>query len=369
MSGPFLPDYGRGSLADVLPSIAASLGLPGERDVLGLPVAQRWVVHLVDGLGWQQLLAHAADLPYVGGLVANGRPMTCGVPATTATSITSLGTGLVPGQHGIAGYRFRGDDGVVFGPLQWDSAARPVDVQPKPTMFERLAAAGFQTANVAPTRFEASGLTGCALRGAAFSGLDDEEDVETRLELLCRAVEQGPGVVYGYERHLDHTGHAKGVSSWQWADTLGAIDEYLGDLRAALPSDVRLLITGDHGMIDVPEATRLVLEDDATLQAGLTGVGGEGRFRHLYTDDPAGVAARWHRVLGERAWVRTRDEAVAEGWFGDVDPRHAPRFGDVMVAMRGTWAVMTRTLPGEFSLVGMHASPTRDEMLVPLLLD
>lgn len=370
MTAPLLPAYGRGALADVLGSVAARLGVDGAEDVLGLPESGRWVVFLVDGFGWEQVSPLASDLPYLGGLLQAGRPITVGVPSTTATSITSLGTGLVPGTHGIAGYRFRlPEDQRVFCPLTWDTTAMPASVQPRPTWFERIAGAGLAASAVAPAHFDGSGLTGAALRGARFSGLEDEDDDQRRIDLICEAVDRGPGVVYGYDRHLDHTGHSLGVASWQWRDVLDGIDDYLGRLREALPSDVRLLVTGDHGMIDVPEDQRIVIEDDAALMAGVGELGGEGRFRHVYTDDPDGVAARWRDVLGERAWVRTRGEAVDDGWFGDLAPENADRFGDVVVAMRGTWALMTRTLPKEWQLVGMHASLTSAEMLVPLLLD
>ena len=64
-----------------------------------------------------------------------------------------------------------------------------------------------------------------------------------------------------------------------------------------------------------------------------------------------------------------RDEAIGDGWFGDVvEPRVAERIGDVVVAMREDWAVMTTTFPGEFGLVGMHGSLTPAEMQVPLFV-
>ena len=60
---------------------------------------------------------------------------------------------------------------------------------------------------------------------------------------------------------------------------------------------------------------------------------------------------------------------MAAGWFGDMSSRVRPRFGDVLVAMRDDWAVMSRALERELGLVGQHGSLTRAEMLVPLLID
>ena len=96
---PRLPDYGHGSLADLLPSIGAQFGVPNAADVIGLPQAEQYVVVLIDGLGAQLLDDHADHAPYLASL--RGRRLTSGVPSTTATSITSLGTGLTPGRHAV----------------------------------------------------------------------------------------------------------------------------------------------------------------------------------------------------------------------------------------------------------------------------
>lgn len=374
MNDPVIPDYGRSTLSDLLPGIGAHLGVRGATDPLGLPAADRYVVLLVDGLGWEQLLASTQHAPYLSGLAGAGRTITSGVPSTTATSITSLGTGLVPGQHGIAGYSFRyPPTGRVLNVLLWEPGLSGLDVQPQLTYFERLAGAGVRTASIGPTRFAGSGLTTVALRDPGFLGVEDEWDHDLRVELAAWASAAGSrSMVYVYERHLDHAGHTFGVASDDWRFHLGRIDLMARGLRRALPPDVVLIITGDHGMVDIPgKKHRIVVEDEPGLLAEVDLVAGEGRLRQLYCrrDARAGVAGRWRDRLGERAWVRTRDEAIDEGWFGTVNPRLADRFGDVLVAMRTPDAVMTRQQPKEMSLVGMHGSLTAAEMVVPLLID
>lgn len=130
-----------------------------------------------------------------------------------------------------------------------------------------------------------------------------------------------------------------------------------------------MVIIGDHGMVNVPADNRLIVEDEPELLADVTAFAGEGRLRQLMTPRPDEVARRWRDRLGRRAWVRTREQATAEGWFSEVSPRLAGRFGDVLVAMADDGAVMTRTLPRELQLIGMHGSLTEAEMVVPLLVD
>ncbi|MGA4507597.1 alkaline phosphatase family protein [Propionibacteriaceae bacterium G1746] len=370
---PLLPRWGHSTLADLLPSISAHLGL-AEAGVpsIDLPASSRYVLVLVDGLGYDVLQQGLAVAPYCAGLFGDAQQLTATVPSTTATSLTSLGTGVGPAAHGMVGYSFRDPrTGVVFNSLAWDTPTAPEDLQTQTTWFERLALAGHASHAVVPARFDGSGLTRAALRGQVVSGLvreDDEDDLVARAVAASRAGDRS--LVYVYERMLDHTAHAHGVGHPAWRNQLARIDAMLERLRAALDDDVVMLVTGDHGMVDVPADRRIIFEDTPALREGVDQFGGEGRFRQLYTTDPLGVAQRWASELGDRAWVRTRDEAIAEGWFGAVPSADvAGRIGDVVAAMRDDWAVMSLSLPGELALVGMHGSLTRAEMVVPLLVD
>ncbi|HEY3409709.1 MAG TPA: nucleotide pyrophosphatase/phosphodiesterase family protein [Propionicimonas sp.] len=368
MTRPAVPNYGVSTLADLLPSLGAHLGVPGATDVLGLPDAQRYVLVLIDGLGWHQLNDYTGHAPNLTALAE--RWITSGVPSTTATSITSIGTGLPPGGHGIAGYSFWYPPArTVLNTLRWPADLSGLDVQPQLTYFERLAGAGVRTSTIAPAHFAGSGLTTAALRGPAFLPVTDERNPRRRVELAAQASAAGERTLsYFYERQLDHAGHVHGLGSPQWLSELAAADALVGSLRATLPDDVRLVITGDHGMVNVPQDRRLIVEDEPALMADVKAFAGEGRFRQLMTPVPEAVAARWQDRLGHGAWVLTRAQAIADGWFGDVNPRLADRFGDVLVAMADDGAVLSRTLPRELDLVGMHGSLTPAELAVPLLV-
>ena len=367
------PSYQRSTLADLIPGIGAHLGVPGCDDVLELRPSDRYVLVLVDGLGWHLLRRAVRNAEYLTSLLGDARPITSGVPSTTVTSLTSLGTGLAPGEHGMAGYTSRvpGLD-KVLNALYWDVPIAPESYQPWPTLFTRAAQAGVRVSSVSPAHFADSGLTRAAQRGAEFVGYSSSAGDHERAELITRAAMQGSrSLVYAYERDLDHCGHSRGCESPDWLDVLTQIDRRLGLLRDQLPDEVRMIITGDHGMVDIRPDRRIIAEDEPELLVGVDAIAGEARFRQLYVDrdNPHLVAARWADLLGDRAWVRTRDDAIDDGWFGPVDDRVIERFGHVLVAMRDDWAIMTRTQPRESSLVGMHGSLTPAEMTVPLLLD
>ncbi len=393
---PKPPPYGSGSLTDLLPAVACHLapeltgpadgvdplglpagvdpfGLPAEVDPFGLPDARAYVLLLVDGLGWRQLTRHLELLGYVSYLLADARPISAAVPSTTAVSLTSLGTGSPPGRHGVVGYTFRpAVDAPMLNALRWGTDDPvPELLQPHATWFERLADTGVQVTSIGRALFADSGLTRAGLRGGRHLAVGDHAGADERIDAVKQAISGGQrSFVYLYEGDLDHTGHGQGVDSDAWRNVLTRIDHDLELLRAALPADTCILVTGDHGMVDVPAHRQIVMEDDPQLMAGVDQLAGEGRFRQLYSAEPRAVAERWKSVLGDEAWVCTRNEALSAGWFGaDVEERVLPRIGDVLVAMRGDRAVMTRQYPGEMNLVGQHGSLTDSEMLVPLLVD
>jgi Type I phosphodiesterase / nucleotide pyrophosphatase len=368
-----VPAYRSTTLGELMPSIGAHLAVPGcTEDAFGLPHSSRYVVVLIDGLGWNLLRRALLAAPYLASLFSGAQPITSAVPSTTVTSLGSLGTGLPPGQHGLVGYTSRvPSTGEILNGLTWESEVSPTVYQSKPTFFERARESGVAVTSVALARFQGTGLTEAALRGAAFVPFSDESAEGLRIALIADAALRGNrSVVYAYERELDHFGHVHGCQSADWLQQLARIDAMCERLRAALPSQVTMIITGDHGMVDIPSEQRIVAEDDPALMAGVSALAGEGRFRQLYVDQepPRRVADRWRARLGELAWVRTRDEASDEGWFAAIDDQLRERWGHVLIALRDDWAVMTSAFPREFTLIGMHGSLTPAEMLVPLLV-
>jgi hypothetical protein len=338
-----------------------------------LPQAASYVVFLVDGMGAQLLERYAHAAPYLSSLLGDGARGTAGVPSTTATSLTSLGTALTPGGHGIVGYtsRIPGTD-QLLNALQWSKDVDPHEWQPHPTAFQTLRRAGATVTVVNKREFQGTGLTEASQRGADWVGADR---VGERIAGAVSASAERCSLTYLYDGDLDWTGHRYGIASSQWLQQLSMIDAEAEQLRDALPASVRLLVLADHGMIDSPAESRLDVDDHpatAALRDGLALLGGEARFRHLYCRGGAvaDVAATWREVLGERATVLTREEAIARGWFGPVSPGVLPRLGDVVVASHGDFAVISSAaFPYEAQLVGLHGSLTPDEMLIPLLVD
>ncbi len=366
---PALPGYGENSLADLGASLLAALGLVREANPLRLPAADRVCVLVVDGLGWELLRGHQAAAPFLSELAVSGRPLTAGFPAMTATSLTSLGTGTPPGQHGVLGYLVAvPGEGRLLNTLRWDSRVDPVSWQPGPTIFERAAAAGIAGFHVAHPAVLRTGLSAAALRGAEGVAAGTLGALAAQAAAVLRRSDRA--LAFVYHGQLDSTGHGFGCSSDAWRYHLGQVDRLAEHLAGALPPGTALYVTADHGMVDVPPQDRTDADAVPGLRDGVALLGGDARSRHVYAEPGAAadVLAAWREVLGHRAWVVSRDEAIAEGWFGPVVPRVVPRIGDVVAASTATSAIVaTRAEPLESALIGMHGSLTLAEQAVPLL--
>jgi hypothetical protein len=385
-SDPVLPAYGRRSLAELTPSLFTALGVPGLANPLAIAPAQRVCLLLVDGLGAGQLAAHASDAPFLAGLAA--RPtesgagtLTAGFPSSTPVSLSTLGTGVPPGGHGILGVSFEASHGELLDSLRWTThrGGRPVDqreelppetVQPVPTTLHRAAAAGVSVRVASAPMFDGSGLTRAALRGGEYHGVHALGDLAAELITALRG--PGPAFCYGYHANLDALGHVYGPGSLAWRLELAVVDRVAALVAEALPPDGLLVVTADHGMISVAADQKFDADTDPVLRAGVRLLGGDPRSRHVYTAPGAtdDVLAAWTERLGEHAWVVPGAQAVADGWFGPIgSPEVRARVGDVVVALRGSAAVV-RSKAEKFlsALPGQHGSLTAAEQDIPLLL-
>lgn len=357
------------SLADVFPSCLAALS--GQPNALGLPGVETAVVLLVDGLGAAALKArsgHARTLAGVSGTIDSG------FPTTTASSLATLTTGTRPGAHGMVGYRTldAANDRLVTQLSELGELGDPVAWQRSRTVFEQALDAGYRASVIAPQRYEDSAFTRAVLRGAQFvaaASVADRLAEAARLAMVPGA----PQLVYVYVPELDKAGHAYGWESDQWTHALETVDAAVRDFVRDAPS-VGLIVTADHGVIDIPPHSHVLYDTVPELMDGVRHVGGEPRCLQLYFDPTASSATReatvaaWHESEDARSWVATREEAIAADWFGPTDDAVLDRIGDVIVAARKGIAYYSQHSSARSrAMVGQHGSWSPAELQVPLL--
>lgn len=362
MNQPVLPDYSGPNVRGIVPALLA----PTRRALpawIPAPVREaRAVVLLVlDGLGWNQLESHRHLMPALSSL--QGGPATTVAPSTTATALTSITTGLTPGEHGVVGYRID-LSGDVVNTLRWATTRGdvrrthpPRQVQPFPAFL------GESVPVVTRAELTGSAFTEAHLVGARHQGWRAASSLPVE---VGRALADGAPFVYAYYDGVDKIAHERGFGPFYEAE-LRMADRLVAEVLDVLPPETALVVTADHGQVHVGDS---IVTPDAAMMRLVHHQSGEGRFRWLHARPGAAPelldAAR--SAHGSVAWVKSRDEVIAEGWFGPtVSAPIAQRLGDVALVAHQLVSFHDPDDSGPFELVCRHGSLTADEMLVPVL--
>ena len=358
---PLIPDYGGPCIANVVAALLEPAG--------GLPAwlpaaasADQTVLLVLDGLGWEQLQARSHLAPVMCGM--DGRPIVTVAPSTTASALTSITTGMTPGEHGVIGYRID-VEGEILNVLRWTVAGRdarstipPEKIQPAVPFL------GHRPAIVTRSEFRQSGFTQAHLEGVRFSGYRMPSTLVAETARLVRA---GEPFVYTYYDGVDKVAHEYGLAEHYDAEIV-AVDRLVEYMIRVLPKSAVLVLISDHGQLDVgDDLVRL----DKRVMAHVSYQSGEGRFRWLHARPGHSrvlldVATECH---GDTGWIVSRDQVLDEGWFGPVVTERArARLGDVALVASQPIAYVDTDDTGPFDLIARHGSLTPAEMLVPLLV-
>ena len=364
---PVRPDFGGACLTGVVPALLAQLQGTDDPAPAWLPMpvagARQVVLLVLDGLGWLQLGDHRATAPVLSS--GTGGPLTSVAPSTTAAALTSLATGLPPAVHGTVGYRVAAGGGVL-NVLSWKVGAADARRTVPPHRFQPYPAFpgdGRAIPVVSRIEYAATGFSAAHLGESTLYGWHTPSGLVVEVRRLLAA---GEPFVYAYYDGIDRVAHARGLGE-HYAAELRSADRLVGDVLEVLPPGAVLVVTADHGQVEVGPAVEVL---GGELMAAVELLSGEGRFRWLHVREGAAedVATAAGEAFGHLAWVRTLEEVVDEGWLGgEPVPDVRARLGDVVLAPFTPTAFLDPADTGEQRLVSRHGSLTEAEMLVPLL--
>lgn len=359
-----LPEYGGACLDSLLPALAGRRDGDAPGWWLPEPVlhARQILLLVLDGLGWEQFDARRHLAPALASAV--GGPITSVAPTTTATALTSITTGLPPARHGILGYRMAAGESDMLNVLRWTVDGRDARrTLPVDTVRSGVPLGGGAVPVVSRSDFSSTGFTAVHLGRSMLHAYQVPSSlvVESR-----RLLEAGEPLVYAYYDGIDKVAHAKGLGDHHDAE-LRAVDRIVADLAEILPPGAVLLVTADHGQVDVgPNVVVL----GADVMAAVRLISGEGRFRWLHARPGAAgdLLATCGECFGDRAWILSRDDLVEQGLLGGVpSPEAAARLGDVALLPFEPIAFLDPADTGESRLAARHGSLTAAELHVPLL--
>ena len=379
-----IPDYRSGSVINLMSSIVAGLGGPPSiyAPLAALPStrmvdAKSIILFVIDGMGHQYLCQSGRGSVIHEHLEAR---ITTTFPPTTATAIPCFFTGAAPQQHGFTGWFtwFR-ELGSVLAVLPFRSryggeplgqcGISPLDLTSQSPIVERIPA---RSCLVVPSRIAYSDFN------RAFSGTAEIHPYRSLADCLATleaiiAARVSRQYIYAYWPEFDSLAHQYGVASREVARHFADLDAAITKFRAKLSgSDTFMIITADHGFIDVDPRRCVQLGDHRHLAETLTlPLCGEPRLAYCYVH-PGRRRQFEDYVRSELASCTTlirSEELMRQGFFGlgEPDPRLQDRIGHYALAMKEGYVIKDWIL-GEkpYQHIGVHGGVSEAEMYVPL---
>ena len=359
---PVIPDYTSACLSNIVPAlleypVIGSGWLPDE-----VLTAQKIVLLLVDGLGYEKFkISEQRDLVPNLTKMNQERIMTV-APTTTATALTSLTTGRPPGEHGVIGYKVSVGN-QILNSLRWTTGngsalneINPSSFQPVPPFL------GEKVPAVSPAEFRKSGFTEAHLRNTHYEGYFLPSNIPHH---IAQCLDRDNRLVYSYYDGLDKVGHIHGSGHFYDAE-ITFVDYLIGQIYEMLPRGAALIVTSDHGMVDVGDS---LIEIDNSLVQRTDTISGEARFLwfHPLRGNHDSLLQDLEDLYSDCAWVRTKEQILDEGWFGrQISNQTKERLGEIALLARDPVAFVDKDNLGP-KLVGRHGSLTETEVYVPLI--
>jgi hypothetical protein len=226
---------------------------------------------------------------------------------------------------------------------------------------------GVDSFTVGPGEYADSGFTRLNMSSATYVAAKSfEERVTATLSILAA---KKASLTYLYFPELDSIAHSQGVASSEWLNKLEDLDASLKKLASSLPKDAGLLVTADHGIVDVAQQNQIYL-DEMDLP-GLLAVTGDPRNTFLYFEPETPIDSVQNMLaerLDGRVFVATPEELKQKGWL-KAEVANSAFLPDLYLISSGTYACYHRLFckPQSLKMVGQHGSISQAELSVPLL--
>ncbi len=356
-----------GRLSDVFISALASVGGTGENR-LRLPKVKHAAVILVDGLGYENLKKSPAYSRFLNGKLDTS--IRCEFPSTTATSLAGFATGDRSSVHGVIGYSvFDRKQAIATNLLTgWSSKAEAANFKFVECLSEM--AVGLQVSFIGPKAYEQSGFTELTMKNATYLVADKIADRFAQLEKVFLG--DGPSLSYLYIPELDQAAHKFGVESTEWLHLLEELDLLVHRMSNKLSLNSGVLLTADHGVMDVEKGNQIFLEEYGWYSDAVLHTAGDPRCNFIYLNEGESLEEFVNLAeneFGGEAYVCSPSDLAKAGWTGEFSPETGEFLPDVFLIWKTNKVAYDRRFAKShhMKLIGQHGGISDAETRVPLI--
>lgn len=399
------PFYGNLSIAEVVPTILKLFGVESERATLPFPELyelakdrQKVVMLMLDGFSYKHFIKYNHRYPTLKNLAKRGHlyPITSVFPSTTPAALTCLHTGLTPQEHGLPEwtvYFEEFDEIIETLPFKtWamnhpdgllEKGGDPTMLYNGPTVYQQLRRHDIKSYNFIYHHYAHSVYSRAVHNGSVVVPFEGGDQLMQLLKKILTE-EEGPCYAFVYWGFIDSTAHDYGPDTPEHIqamnDFFGRFEEqFLKEIDPAVANDVLLMLTADHGQVNIKGEDIINLNQYSEIDKSLAYSSNGKRILptgsphdvFLFVDPPKvdSVINFLRDELVGRAEVMTIDDAIALGLFGLNQPTETfrRRIGNVIIlpyTHHHVWYEFFPEIP--YRLLGIHGGLSEDEMIVPL---
>jgi len=379
-----LPNYKDGSIVNLMSSISRSFGVKNKYKPLKLlPLqelkkAKNVVLLVIDGLGYEYLRKKKGSFLKKS---LTGK-ITSVFLSTTASAITTFGTGVAPQQHAYTGwFMYLKELGIVstilrFVPRAGGAVLSKCGIKVEDILKEKNFASKIKAKSyfVIKKELSNSDFTRYVSRKSKMRTYTGLNGLFNQLRKAIKSSNQRK-YIYSYWPLFDTLAHNHGVNSKKAAKHFEELDAALKKFVDSIKNiGSILIITADHGLIDTTKKSRLMLESYPKLKECLSlPLCGDARVAYCYVK-PSKTKQFEKYVkskLGKVCWLRKSKELVRKNYFGLFKPNPAlfDRIGDYTMIMKKNYSFKDHLTNEKMHInVGDHGGVSKEEMFVPLIV-
>ncbi len=363
-----LPDYSGGSIFNISQTIKTSLGLKHrhrESSVMsfaGKPIS----LVVLDGLG--------LDLALASGVSRDTEGITSVFPSITATALTTLMSGELPGEHSVLGdSTFVRRLGSIINNGSYrsiycdekDSLSRylPInEVYNSPNIIAEATSNGMKCAVISPYQWE----------NAAFARLSSSpagehfyySDFEGAISLYNNIMKRNYDYIYFYIPYIDISSHKLGPGSTETLQVARQIINSVTRVSMDHTDKYTTIITADHGHIRIDKWVNLELDN---MNLGKDSIPLFGSPRSLFMNYSDEQAETLRATLSESSIFKATDQNLRK-LLGSSKCMKKTMFTHLAGAIsHSSYYYPISIANGSSKIIGDHGGLTREEMIVPCI--
>ena len=330
---------------------------------------------ILDGMGYNQL-KELEDAKLLNNNIVNR--ITSVFPTTTAAAITSFVSGTAPLEHAVTGwYMYMRELGAASLALPFSPRYlfKEYDIPGEAvynfkSVFPQIKRTSYY---ISPEKIINSVFSSIACGDSVKLGYNDLDEFFNNIESAVNISDEDK-FVYAYWSYYDKLCHQTGTESEESTSHLLDLNNRIENLVNNINgTDFEIVITADHGHINVDQDKKIFMEDHPEFKKCLIlPICGEPRAPYFYVkSDSVDKFNDYVRSnFSDRLELVTRTDAVQSGLFGieNENIKFSDRVGDYIGLFKDN-SILCDSVYGEEipDFIGYHGGLSEDELYVPLI--